>query len=546
MSFGDREGAETVDRRSPDAAAPTAPLWASIGAAAALGAAMSWTQAPSSFYPLIFIVLPLVGLLFDLAPTARRAAIVGWSFGMGYFVPGLLWIGEAFFVEAERFAWLAPFAVTLLPAYLSLYWAAAFALARSLGGSVWALAGGWAAAEYLRAQLFTGFPWGLFAYSWVDSPVAQTAAWIGPFALNLATLVVGLALGRALIGGLEIAGGRAGGRRALRASASPASRAAWGAGAAALVVVGWVAGDARSIDGEPAMTEHTARIVQPNVPQTEKWKPGYLQRNFDRLMLLSEGPAAEGGAPDMVVWPETAVTPWVVSETATRAAMMTRLGDVRLVLGTQRWEGGGEDADVFNSLFALEPDGAIAAVYDKHHLVPFGEFLPFQDALEAIGIFQLAGGRGGFDTGPGPTTVAVPGLPSFGALICYEAIFPDEMPGGEDRPELLLQITNDAWFGDSGGPYQHLVQAQMRAIEQGLPFIRSANTGVSAAIDPYGRIYAELALNDAGRLDVRIAAPLPPTPYAEWGETPFFASTLVVFGLGLVGGLRRRAAAMPT
>ena len=525
------------------------PLWALAGAGVVAGAIMPWVQAPHLFYPLLLLALPLAWLLFEAAKTPWRAAVLGWSLGFGYFLPGLLWIGEAFFVEADRFAWMAPFAVTLLPAFLSLFWAGAFAAGRALGGSVWAMSFCWAAAEYLRSEIFTGFPWGLFAYAWVDTPLGQTAAWIGPFGLNLLTIFTGLALGRAFVGH-ESGGGFW--RRRIDV----------GAAALVLLAAGWFAGQARLPEGaaESEPDAPVLRIVQPNVPQTEKWAQQYLQRNFDRLMFLSEtadearrraGMSAaaqrDGPPPDVIIWPETAVTPWVVSEDSSRRDLMARLHPSHLVLGTQRLqitqEGEARRRDVFNSLFVLTPEGAIAATYDKHHLVPFGEFLPFQDWLEAMGVFQLAGGRGGFASGPGPQVVSAPGLPSFVALICYEAIFPNEMPAalGAARPDVIIQITNDAWFGESGGPHQHLAQARMRAIEQGLPFLRSANTGISAAIDAYGRVLQRLELNTQGRLDLRLPPRAPETVYARWGDGVFLGLMVLFAGFTAVAyyGARR-------
>lgn len=523
------------------------PLWASTGAGAALGLALSWSQAPHSYYPLLLIVLPLIGGVFETITSWRRAAVIGWGLGFGYFMPGLLWIGEAFFVDADQFAWMAPFAVTLLPAGLALFWAAAFAAAFRLGGSVWALAFAWAGAEFLRGHILTGFPWGLFAYAWIDTPVAQTAAWIGPYGLNLLTILVGLMLARGLIGRFGADAPRLrgpNGRRERRL------RLGFGLAAAALLALGWGAGSARLPAGPAAMGDERIRIVQPNIPQAEKWRAEYVQRNFDRLMALSEPPpsaaaettAAAAPPPALILWPETAVTPDVIADPRNRAQMMARLGGARLILGTIRWEQrpGASAPQALNSLFALSPSGAIAAIYDKHHLVPFGEYIPFQETMEALGLRQLAGGRGGFATGPGPGLITAEGFPRFGALICYEAIFPQEMPRGADRPDVLIQITNDAWFGASSGPYQHLAQAQMRAIEQGLPLLRSANTGVSAAIDAYGRVYAHLPLGEIGRIDVALPAPLAPTLYAQGGEAGFYG---LMLGLAVIGGVSGLGAA---
>ncbi|MEM9726646.1 MAG: apolipoprotein N-acyltransferase, partial [Pseudomonadota bacterium] len=453
-------------------------------------------------------------------PTAMAAARIGWLFGVGYFLPGLLWIGEAFLVEAERFAWMRPFAVTLLPMGLALFWGAAFWGAARLSGGpagrALALAGLFAVAEYARSTLFTGFPWGLLAYAWVNTPLAQGAAWLGPFGLSFATIFAALAPYFALLAAK---------------GAGPRVVALAGALAGVLFVFGlWSAGASRLDTARLELTDVMVRLVQPNVPQREKWEPRFVERNLETLLSLSGG-AGDGAPIRLVVWPEAATPYPIATDDALRQAVMARMPrGARLAYGALRLERTADGGRrVYNSLFLVGagPEARIEGLYDKHHLVPFGEYVPFESVLEPLGLLSLAGGRAGFSAGPGPRTLSAEGLPTFQPLICYEAIFPSERPPLEERPEWLLQSTNDAWFGESSGPWQHLAQAQFRAIEQGLPLYRSANTGVSAGLDPYGRVMAELALGRRGIVDVPLVKPLPPTPYLRHGEAPWMTLALL-------------------
>lgn len=494
----------------------------------ALGALASYAQAPVSAFWLLPPLIAAATLLHVAAARPRDAALVGWLFGVGYFLPGLVWIGEAFLVDAERFAWMRPFAVTLLPMFLSLYWAAAFAAAAwlsrrlreddALFGAI-ALSAIWAAAELARGHLLTGFPWGLFSFGWVDAAAAQSAAWFGTYALNAVIILSGAALAAAL-------------RRSGRWRWSAIGLAV--VPLAALTLLGWLRLP------EPAPDDPQAplvRLVQPNIPQREKWTAEHVERNLSRLIALSQSPREDGAAPDLVVWPETATPYQVARDTGFRSAVIERMpAGAALVLGSLRSEGEGETR-WYNSLFVLGDGGAIDAVYDKHHLVPFGEYLPFQKTLEALGLSQLAW-TSGFAAGPGPRVLELAGGLRAAPLICYEAIFPQDMPGPEGRVDLLLQITNDAWFGDSAGPRQHLAQARWRAIEHGVPLLRAANTGISAAIDAHGRVLASAALDVIGIVDIRAPAALAPTLYARYGETGF-ALILLAFG-GLAAAARRR------
>lgn len=494
----------------------------------ALGGALSLTQAPASLWMAAPLALSLAAWLLARAEGARAAARLGWLLGVGYFLPGLLWMGEAFLVEAERFAWMRPFAVTLLPMGLGLFWAAAFAAAARVDGGpvcrALTLAAAMTAAETLRSTVLTGFPWGLFVYGLVETPIAQAAAWVGPFALNGWTIFAALApfflLQRVRGDGAGLALGALGVVSALGL---------------------WVAGEHRLAGAETRPAGPIVRLVQPNVPQIEKWRPEHMERNFRSLIALSGSPS-EGREPDLVIWPEVA-TPYPVAEDEElRRGVMSRLpAGARLAFGALRREGPwGEDRRVFNSLHLVgpAPEAPILALYDKHHLVPFGEYVPLESVLEPLGILAIAGGRGGFASGPGPRVLTVPGLPPFQPLICYEAIFAQEIGGGARRPEWLLHATNDAWFGDSSGPWQHFVQARFRAIEQGAPLYRAANTGVSAGVDPYGRVIAQLGVGKRGVLDLPLLRPVALPTYQRVKEGPL-AAILSVFFFGIVA-LRAR------
>ena len=499
--------------------------WRGPAAAFVAGALMTAGQAPLSQPWVLFVALPVLVWLLDGARGGGRAALLGWAAGFGYFLTGLYWIGEAFLVEAERFAVLMPFAVTLLPAGLALFWAAAFALARRLWRS-----GHWTRAlvlalaltlmEYARGHVLSGFPWALAAYAWVETPVMQAVAWIGPWGLTLLTLAL------APLPALALAEG---GRARI-------------AGLAALLVLAalWGAGEMRlraPPTGEPGPV---LRIVQPNATQKLKWRPEYAARFYAYLLEATAAPPDPAtGPPAAVIWPETAVTFLPAYEPGRRREIAAAAGGRPVLLGALHGERSEEGDRWYNTLTTILAEGRLGPRYAKHHLVPFGEFVPFAPVLRRLGLRQLVP-QSGFVPGPGPMLMEVPGLPAFSPLICYEAIFPDEAVPPGPRPRWLLQITNDAWFGSWGGPQQHLAQARSRAIEPGLPLIRAANTGISAVIDARGRILRALPLDTAGYIDAPLPPALAPTLYARTGELPVLV--LLVAGLFLAARLRPRTA----
>lgn len=494
--------------------------WARLGVALLAGSAMTLGQAPVSQPWALFLALPVLVWLVDAAPGPRSAALAGWGAGFGYFVTGLYWIGHAFLVDPDRFAWMMPFAVTLLPAFLGLFWAAAFALARRIwpAGRWWrpaALAVTLSLVEYARGHVLTGFPWGLPGYVWSETPVMQAAAWAGPFGITLLTLLLVPTVGVAAVE-----------RRLVPALASIACLAGlWLAGVAAL------GRDGAAPEGP------VIRVVQPNAEQKLKWQPEHARAFYARLLAETSAPPDPAlGAPAAVIWPETAVAFLPAYRPERRAEIAAAANGAAVLLGALHAEirDGGEVW--FNALAAILSDASLGPRYDKHHLVPFGEYLPYPAILGAIGFRQLVQ-QGGFAAGPPPRLMEVPGLPPFSALVCYEMIFPDEVVPPGPRPAWILQVTNDGWFGSYGGPQQHLAQARIRAIEQGLPVVRAANTGISAVIDARGRVLQSLPLHTAGRIDSRIPGALPPTLYARTGDVPALA--VLLGGLFLLTRRRR-------
>ncbi len=500
--------------------------------ALSLGVVSVLAFAPFHFWPLLFFTLPsFVWLLDGIAgdepgtakPKWRQAALAGWWFGFGFFVGGLYWVGFAFFVEADRFAWLAPLGVAAFPAALAIF----FALASAAGVVFWrpgirrvfVLTAAMFAAEWLRGHILTGFPWNLWGYALAgNDALAQSASLFGIYGLTLIALLVFLS--PAALAGMTA-------RDGARSWVLPAI-------CLGLLALGWAWGTFRlSGATDEVHPDIRLRIVQANVPQAEKWKPENRQWIFDRLLSLSKKPkdGADGATSvTHLIWPETALPILFMLNNRilysdAREAFAKLIPDGQtLIMGAERVEGtkrpdGRYHVDrVFNSLFVVGPDARVLDIYDKTHLVPFGEYLPFEETLGAIGIKQLTHMNSGFASGSARRLVAAPGAPPFSPYICYEAIFPGRVPSGSGRPGWLLNLTNDAWFGNSTGPYQHLHQARIRAIEEGLPLVRAANTGISAVIDAHGRITASLPLNEIGIIDQALPVAVPPPPYARSRE----------------------------
>ena len=504
--------------------------WRRWSIAFAAGALSALAMAPFNLWPILFLTFPALVWLIDGAGPDRwrgtiAAAATGWWFGFGYFVAGLYWIGYAFLVDAPTFGWLLPIAVIGLPALLAFFTAFGTALARILWtpGATRILALGVAltAAEWLRGHLMTGFPWNAFGYA-LASPLAlaQSASIFGIWGLTLIAIVVfaspaaltdereetrwawlPLVLAMAVLAGL-------GGFGALRLSRTPT----------------------RLVDGVHL------RVMQPNVQQDIRFNYAAKQEVMKRYIALSDraaGPQAPGiGEVTHLIWPESAFPFFLAREpdALEQIAQLLRHGTV-LITGAVRLAEpvNPTDPGVFNSIYVINHDGSILGVYDKVHLVPFGEYLPFQRILETLGLRQLTKIRGGFLAGDRRRLITVPGAPPALPLICYEIIFAgDAVPQGQ-RPGWIVNVTNDGWFGISSGPYQHLQQARVRAIEEGLPLVRAANTGISAVVDPLGRIVNALPLGQEGVIDSPLPRALPAPIYARAGDGPAAVMLAIAF-----------------
>ena len=515
--------------------------WSARLAAFVAGALSVLAMAPFFLWPVLWLTLPALIWLIDGAvrrnadkgPWRRLAAAgeTGWWWGFGYLLAGLHWIGEAFLVEAEIFAVFMPFAVVLMPAALALFYGAATGAAATVWKSgawrVVALALALSATEWLRGHVLTGFPWNVLGYA-LTYPVElmQSAAVLGIYGLTLAAV---------LIFGLPAI---------LWSEAAGRARVRWAALAVALLplVLAGALGYARLALAESLARWRSdtvrgvkIRIVQPSVPQREKWRPENWARFFqDHLDLSGQSPSgAHDGLAGVthVIWPEAAMPfpPLDSPEALAAIGGLLPEGTV-LIAGANRieWTEGTPKRPrrFFNSLLVFGKGGLLLALYDKIHLVPFGEYLPrvLRPLLALIGMQQLAG-RVGFETGVSPRPLlTIPGLPRVVPLICYEAIFPAAVVQGPERPALIVNLTNDGWFGNTTGPRQHLHQARVRAVEEGLPLIRAANNGVSAAFDAYGRLLGQLDLNVRGVLDVPLAVALSPPAYARLGDAIFLAA----------------------
>jgi apolipoprotein N-acyltransferase len=484
--------------------------WRADLAACLAGAVSALALPPIHVLPVLLATVPALLCLIRGARGPFVAARRGWWFGFGLHLVGLYWVTEAILFEAARFWWLVPLAVPGLAAILAVFIAVPAALAwhaRPGWPAALVLAGAWVLADIARQFVATGFPWNPLGSVWElpgypGDVMIQAAALVGVHGLTLATILLAAA---PLYGWIGQAG-------------------------ALLLLLLWCGfGVARLQQTLPAGPDLTVMLIQGNVAQGQKWDRALMVSIFRRYLDLTHQAVSQAdGHPIVVVWPETASPAQLQTDDQARELIARAAGGAPVLAGSVRFD----EADrPRNSLFAIGNNGAIEATYDKWHLVPFGEFQP---NWVPIGIQVVPGG--GFARGPGPRTLHVPGLPPVGVLICYEVIFPSQVVDPADRPDWIVNVTNDAWFGNSTGPRQHLAAARLRAVEEGLPLLRAANTGISAAFDARGHELARLGMQQTGLLSVRLPAALPPPLYAKAGLWLPFGAGILALIAGIVAG----------
>nr|WP_294013637.1 apolipoprotein N-acyltransferase [Sphingomonas sp.] len=505
----------------------------SLVTALALGVLSALAFEPVGWWPLMLLALAVLCELLLRSKSLRRALLLGWLFGLGQFVIGLNWIATAFTYQAAMPAWLGWIAVVLLSLYLAVYPALAAGLGWRLGGGrrgplLLALAGGWGVTEWLRGGIFTGFSWNPVGVVLADTSLLQSSALIGTYGLSMLVVLIGGALWLAV------------------------HRTAWPALAvAAVVVLLWAFPASRVPTSQTALKP--VRIVQPNIGQQDKWRPGFSEIAARRLARLS-APRHPDAGPRLLLWPEAAVTePLEDARTSehqayaeferTRAASLLAPGEYLLTGGIALHSSDGRRVDgAANSVFVIGPGGQVLGRYDKAHLVPYGEYLPMRPLLSSIGLSRLAPGDVDFAPGPGPRTLNLPGWGKVGFQLCYEIIFPGHVVDRRNRPDFIFNPSNDAWFG-RWGPPQHLAQARLRAAEEGIPVLRSTPTGISAIIDARGAIVAAQPWRTAGAIDGVLPPPaLGLTPFARAGNwiALLLALGLILAAIALRTGERYR------
>ena len=523
--------------------------WKRLVLAIAMGAVSALALAPYHLFPVLLITLPVFVWLLDgaapeydgtglLAPLRRLvpAMKIGWSFGFGYFIAGMWWVGNAFLVEAEDFAFLLPVAVLVLPAGLALFWGIGAGLARLAWRDDWTrivcFSASLTLAEWLRGTMLTGLPWNAPGYAIMPTPLwMQSAALIGLYGMTFVALLI---FSTPAVFGAGTRGGAAPMQRGLPVLAIILFAGHFGYGLAVL-----------SQADRTYQPDIRLRIVQPALDQREKWdaaKEAEIMGRYFELSNANKGPEAASVASfSHVIWPESAF-PFILSQRGDQLANIARLlpPTTSLITGAMRLEQAANDAHqakVFNSLYVINGEGETVIARDKVHLVPFGEFLPFQNLLESIGLQQLTRLQGGFAAGNRRSVVDIPGTPAFLPLICYEIIYSGAVratsESSQAQPKWIVNLTNDAWFGLTAGPYQHAHQAQVRAVEEGLPLVRAANNGISFVSDAYGRIEESLALGQRGVVDARLPMARSATLFSQTGNWPILVFICLIW-LGLL------------
>lgn len=489
--------------------------WPQRGLAFVFGGLGALAFAPLFIFPAVLLALSGIWFFLNHALEERdslwKLFCLGWWFGLGHFTVGLYWIAYALTVDIAAFGWLMPFALFGIPAILAIFTGVSFMAMRlwHCGGisRAFAFAAVWLVFEWLRGHLFTGFPWNLLGYTWAFSPeMVQVACLSGVYGLSLITILLGLSLNyiigkgffeRCVVLVLYL-----------------------------VVILGWVWGKNRLDYPDVVESKPFAlRIVQPSIAQSLKWDPAQREENFTQLLALTARPSH---LPlKAIIWPETAVPYFLEFEESRRQTIVPVIpkGGLLFTGAMQRTPPGATPVEIWNSLLVLNDQGTIVAKYDKFHLVPFGEYIPFRNLVDGIfgkgSVKKITAGLMDISAGHGPKSIAIPKeFPAFSGLVCYEVIFPGAVINPtQPRPGWMINVTNDAWYGHTSGPYQHLEIARFRAVEEGIPLVRAANSGISAVFDAYGRNRGSLVLGKRDVLDFFLPAPtrLAP-PYAQWGD----------------------------
>lgn len=477
------------------------------------GVALSFIQAPYHLWPLLFLCFGVFYVFFAQAKNKKQAFFSAYVFALGYFTASLYWIGNALLVEGNDYAWAYPLAVIGLPALLSLFPALFLTISHILFSKrcvsgFFGFCALFALSEWVRGYAFTGFPWNLYGYGWIELlPIAQAVSVIGPYGLTFFTIIWGAVFGFILLNSKQ--------------------KSTWLVFSLAVITfVGAYFWGQNKLQHNPTtyMDDIALQIIQPNIRQEDKWNSTLLVQNFEQHIMLSnrKHQINRDASKNIIVWPETALPPAFINNVAVNERIYSALGvnDV-LLTGALTITQDNETAPLnyHNALLLWSAEHRAKKLYSKSHLVPFGEYIPFQQFIPIPTVTQFSG----FSKGEGTQTITIGSAPSFSPLICYEVIFPHQAALSEDkRPDYILTVTNDGWYGDSPGPYQHFTQARFRAIEQGLPVVRSANTGISGVIDAKGRITDKTKLGEAVSLNSQLPKKSENyTFYNLYGDIPF-------------------------
>jgi len=482
-----------------------------------MGVVLSYSQAPHHYWFLIIPVFSIFYYLYTTFDSKRAVFFASFLFGIGYFVSGLHWIGNALLVEGNEFKWVWPLAVIALPTLLSLFTALSVTVSHFVAHKkTWVgflvFCAALSLSEFIRGYIFTGFPWNLYGYTWLGlMPIAQSVSVIGPFGLTFLTIIWGASLGHLYLH---------------KKKTVPLF----------IIVIlsffltftcGYYRITNTNIEYFVDVQMH---IVQPNIEQASKWKPTELARNFERHLALSQ---VATNKKTVIVWPETAIPPSLISSITVKERFKSLLSGDRILLSgalAVMPDKESKKLNYHNGLFLFNGVDEPQNLYSKSHLVPFGEYIPFQEYIPLNPVVSFTG----FQKGNGPTTLDLEGFPNPSPQVCYEIIFSNRAVNKEQpRPDYILAVTNDAWYGDSAGPRQHFAIAQFRAIEQGLSVVRSANTGISGLITPLGTIEKNIALQSGGFISAELPKPLNKnTFYSKFGDILFFFTVFFIFLFG--------------